>query len=257
MAQDQHATQSEKPPILKSINPAHHLSQYQTFCNVESVYYNEPCTHAAIVLEVGFTMPFGLGERLKYALFPTRVLDTRLDRFPEEEEVVNMIEYNITNIDTLSPHITAGEVGVDVGSKSHQVLSTLYGILRLLPQRPQHDQIWWQFVNDKSNFFPLSTQLLLVVEGRGSPRFPIILEILPTLKVCAQMKRWHQWTNSFQTLQPKVDHGWSFQIENNYRSEKAKAFLVEYHKSTVERDASQIRVGLHAAMVSYLAEVKR
>ncbi|OJA08023.1 hypothetical protein AZE42_11426 [Rhizopogon vesiculosus] len=254
MAQDQHATQSGKPPMLKSINPAHHLSQYRTFCNVESVYYNEPCTHAAIVLEVGFTMPFGLGERLKYALFPTRVLDTRLDRFPEEEEVVNMIEYTTTANNTLSPNVTASGVGISLGSASRQVVSTFYGILRLLPQRPQHDQISWQFVNDKSNYFPLSTQLLLVVEGTGSPHFPIMLEILPTLEVCAQLKSWHRLT---KTLRPKVDHGWSFQIENNYRSEKAKAFLVEYQKSMAERDASQIRVGLRAAMVSYLAAVKR
>jgi hypothetical protein len=97
-------------------------------------------------------------------------------------------------------------------------------------------------------------KLLLIVKGRGSPRFPFKLEILPTLEVHIQNKWWHKLTTK---LQPEVNDGWSCQIENDYNPDTARRFSLEYHRPMVERDALQITVGLHAAMVSYLEAVRR
>jgi len=91
------------------------------------------------------------------------------------------------------------------------------------------------------------------VEGNGSPRFPFNLEILSTLKVHVQTKSWHRWTTKFQ---PEDNDGWSFQIQNDYYPEKAKSFLHEHQKPRAERNASQL-VGMRAAVISYLEEVRR
>ncbi|OJA13088.1 hypothetical protein AZE42_09242 [Rhizopogon vesiculosus] len=246
---------SDRQPILRHINPVHDLAKYRILCGVDSVYYctDGEHTRAAVVLEVGFSLPFTLGDHFKFALFPTRVPDTRLDRFPEVDELVKMSECNVNDGRTFSPNIQAGGVGISAGSVSRQAVTTLYGFLQLRPQRGAHDEIRWAFINDKSNYFPSTVKLLLVVKGGKSPRFPFKLEILSTLEVHVKNKWWHVWTTK---LQPKVDDGWSCQIDNDYCPDIAKSFLLEYRKPREERKVSQM-VGLHAAVISYLEELQR
>jgi hypothetical protein len=209
----------------------------------------------------------------EYALFPTRVPDIRLEQFPEGDEVVKMSESTVNEGVTLAPNIQVGVGGGSLGSVSRQEVKTLYGLLHLRPQRPAcHDEIRWsvvlrecllyglmeirtlrQFVNQKGDYFPSSVKLLLLVKGRGSPRFPFELKVLPTLEVHVRMKRWHIWTTR---MKPKVCHGWSCQIESDYYPDTARKFALEYEKPQEERKRSQM-VGLHGAMVSYLDEFRR
>ena len=142
----------------------HDLSQYQTLCSIDSVYYYPDGEHtrAAVVLEVGFFLPFAERGRLsestndlihswsisdvpaEFALVPTRVPDTRLDRFPEVDESVEMSRYTVTDGRTFAPNIQTAVAGGSFGSMSRQTVQTLSGFLHLLPQRGgRHDEIRW------------------------------------------------------------------------------------------------------------------
>ena len=141
----------------------HDLAQYPTLCSVDSVYYYPDAnTRAAVVLEVGFFLPFAERGRLstsindlihswsisnvsaEFALVPTRVPDTRLDRFPEVDESVEMSRYTVTDGRTFSPNIQTPVAGGSFGSVSRQTVQTLSGFLHLLPQREgRHDEIRW------------------------------------------------------------------------------------------------------------------
>jgi hypothetical protein len=56
------------------------------------------------------------------------------------------------------------------------------------------------------------------------------------------------------TLRPKKGHhGWSCDIEADYRPDMAKNILHEYEKPEREREVSRI-VGLHPAVASYLEQ---
>ncbi|KAJ8588638.1 hypothetical protein M405DRAFT_882055 [Rhizopogon salebrosus TDB-379] len=247
------AQASNTQPILTHIDPAHDLERYRTLCSVDSVYYDPAGSCCAVVLKVGFDVPFAQGALFKYALFPTRVPGIKLFHYPDRDEMFKMSERTVNKNLTFTPNVQAGGVGGSFGSLSRQEARTLYGILHLRPQTACHDEIQWQFVNQKGDYFPSSVKLLLLVKGRGSPRFPFELKVLPTLEVHVRMKRWHIWTTR---MKPKVCHGWSCQIESDYYPDTARKFALEYEKPQEERKRSQM-VGLHGAMVSYLDEFRR